>query len=506
MWSIVCFIDEDTIECVPNFWLKNSLCAWPNKDCKIKSQLAVERRLAPNSIEFGYYNARPLARNITNLNEAYKKLKLAEETSELSNVKKASKKKHKRLKCDKQSSSRQIVNKLRVNRKSSLIIDKNRSIPNSPPKYDAYKKKRDNNMNNDNGNQSAKNSFSKSDKNNTTQIEVFDSANENSKETIVNNIKSIDTYYADNNQTENKLNEISSSSSDIVDDNDDSDVDETYKPFVKNHSSDVLLSPGNIDPDLNYKIMNNNMAHQNVNKTSTPVARKRDNDLFKCISDDDETVKSHFEEYSQQKKKKLTNSFYLNSNDNNITSEPKQSSTDEMLRSLIRSVTNIKYELKDMTAKIDRIEERQTNMMHYAASNDYPCNSSGNVLHTNSIDETWNFPLTSFEELDGFEQNLLDDGYKIKLISYLRRLEKPTIGAMTREILAKLFHNDLLAQFSYVGQKGKKIFSVLNTCSILFAAVRSVKNYKNCTDLDIIKPLKPYLANATARGKPKTKD
>jgi len=39
-------------------------------------------------------------------------------------------------------------------------------------------------------------------------------------------------------------------------------------------------------------------------------------------------------------------------------------------------------------------------------------------------------------------------------------MEKPTIGAMTREILAKLFHNDLLAQFSYIGQKEKKsIFS-----------------------------------------------
>jgi len=50
----------------------------------------------------------------------------------------------------------------------------------------------------------------------------------------------------------------------------------------------------------------------------------------------------------------------------------------------------------------------------------------------------------------------------------LRRLEKPTIEAMTREILSKLFHNDLLAQFSYVGQKGKKVFSGLNTCSILF--------------------------------------
>jgi len=67
-----------------------------------------------------------------------------------------------------------------------------------------------------------------------------------------------------------------------------------------------------------------------------------------------------------------------------------------------------------MTTKMDKIEERQTNMMLYTASNDYPC--SGNVLHTNSIDETWNFPLTSFEELDGFEQKLLDDGYKIKLV------------------------------------------------------------------------------------------
>lgn len=65
MWSIVCFTNENTIECIPNFWFKNSLCAWPNKHCKIKSRLAVERRLAPNSIEFDYYEARLLARDIS---------------------------------------------------------------------------------------------------------------------------------------------------------------------------------------------------------------------------------------------------------------------------------------------------------------------------------------------------------------------------------------------------------------------------------------------------------
>jgi len=85
-----------------------------------------------------------------------------------------------------------------------------------------------------------------------------------------------------------------------------------------------------------------------------------------------------------------------------------------MLKYLIRSVTNIKYELKDMTAKIDRIEERQTNMM--LCSNDYQSSSSGHILHTNNIEETLNFPLTSFDELNGFEQKLLDDDYKLKLV------------------------------------------------------------------------------------------
>ncbi|KAL5241257.1 hypothetical protein ACI65C_008667 [Semiaphis heraclei] len=419
------------------------------------------------------------------LNEAYKKLKQAEDTSELSNVESFCKKKLKRrLKSEKESCGRKLVKKPGENCKSALTVNnKDQSIlTNSPPKYDVYKKKiGNNNLNDDNGYLNVKHSSSKTNKNNNTEIEEFNSVNKNRKETIVNNIKSID-------QTENKHDgenidkEISSSSSD---NNDDSDADITYEPFIRKHSPDLLLSPVVNDPVFNYK-MNNNMSHQNVDKTSTPVGRKRHDDLFRCSSSDNETHEYNFVGSSLQKKKKLTNS---NLKDIDVTySDPKQ----------------------NMTTKIDRIEERQTNMM--LCSNDFRCsNSGGDILHTNSIDETWNFPLTSFDELDGFEQMLLDDGYKLKVVkkqdTYLL-LKNYDINmlSMTREILAKLFHNDLLAQFSYVGQKGKKVFSVLNTCSLLFAAVRSVKNYKNCTDIDIIRPLKPYLANATARGKQKRKD
>lgn len=35
MWTIVCFIEEDCVKIVPEFWFKNGLCAWPKKKkCK----------------------------------------------------------------------------------------------------------------------------------------------------------------------------------------------------------------------------------------------------------------------------------------------------------------------------------------------------------------------------------------------------------------------------------------------------------------------------------------
>lgn len=67
MWSIVCFTEENTIECIPNFWYKNNLCAWPNSANKINPRLLVERRASPNQIEFNFFKARLLASDISNL-------------------------------------------------------------------------------------------------------------------------------------------------------------------------------------------------------------------------------------------------------------------------------------------------------------------------------------------------------------------------------------------------------------------------------------------------------
>lgn len=62
MWSIVYFIDEHTVDVVPDFWYKKGFCAWPKK--KLNDKKFIEKRIKPNKEDFSFYKARPLLQNI----------------------------------------------------------------------------------------------------------------------------------------------------------------------------------------------------------------------------------------------------------------------------------------------------------------------------------------------------------------------------------------------------------------------------------------------------------
>ncbi|KAF0722410.1 MATH and LRR domain-containing protein PFE0570w, partial [Aphis craccivora] len=78
-------------------------------------------------------------------------------------------------------------------------------------------------------------------------------------------------------------------------------------------------------------------------------------------------------------------------------------------------------------------------------------------------------------------------------INYLSRLERPKVADMIRQIMAKVFYNNILSMYSYVGQKNKNVFSVLNSCSL---NIGSIAKHRSCTDLEIFGPLKMSMANA----------
>lgn len=60
MWSIVEFVDDKTVEAVPNYQFKNQKCAWPKKNTK----QMIQKRVYPNILDFNFFAARKMGKVI----------------------------------------------------------------------------------------------------------------------------------------------------------------------------------------------------------------------------------------------------------------------------------------------------------------------------------------------------------------------------------------------------------------------------------------------------------
>jgi len=60
MWSIIEFVEEKTVEVVPNYWFKNQKCAWPKNNIK----KMIQKRVYPNVVDFNFYLARKIGKDI----------------------------------------------------------------------------------------------------------------------------------------------------------------------------------------------------------------------------------------------------------------------------------------------------------------------------------------------------------------------------------------------------------------------------------------------------------
>lgn len=64
MFSVVHFLDDNTVEAVPSNWLDNAngTCAWP-KNTKIAFKL-IDKNIDPNGDHFDYYKCKEMSKNI----------------------------------------------------------------------------------------------------------------------------------------------------------------------------------------------------------------------------------------------------------------------------------------------------------------------------------------------------------------------------------------------------------------------------------------------------------
>lgn len=82
-----------------------------------------------------------------------------------------------------------------------------------------------------------------------------------------------------------------------------------------------------------------------------------------------------------------------------------------ILKSLTRTVTNMKYDVKNITTKIDRLENVLISDLQKIQNN----SSTKNNYYL--VDESiYKFPLTNLEELNIFEEKIMDTDFRQKMV------------------------------------------------------------------------------------------
>ncbi|XP_025418342.1 uncharacterized protein LOC112689056 isoform X1 [Sipha flava] len=102
--------------------------------------------------------------------------------------------------------------------------------------------------------------------------------------------------------------------------------------------------------------------------------------------------------------------------------------------------------------------------------------------------------MESDKELEKMEDKMKSDLTYRKTVTELSRLMGQNLSETVRKIMQKLFSDTLLTFYSYIGFKGKKQFSTLQTCAVIFESIRRMKKFTDIANIEIEKPLKTWIA------------
>lgn len=87
-----------------------------------------------------------------------------------------------------------------------------------------------------------------------------------------------------------------------------------------------------------------------------------------------------------------------------------------------------------------------------------------------SIDTIFRSNIVRFFKIIKYIINFTKNKHIFQILE-LQRHAKKNLTATVRQILRTLFDDSILKEYSFKGQKAKKVFSTLNSCSIIFGKI-----------------------------------
>ncbi|CAI6371768.1 unnamed protein product [Macrosiphum euphorbiae] len=167
------------------------------------------------------------------------------------------------------------------------------------------------------------------------------------------------------------------------------------------------------------------------------------------------------------------------------------------------SFTNLKYDIKHLVYVSESVKKMLENVNNFCSELGVTKNSN---LTAVSVLNNENLPISNEETINNFEMLLESSAYRDKVVSELSLSVGKTIPETIRRMMQKLFVDDWLRNYSYIGFKGKNKFSSLHSCKIIFDAVRSCSKFEKVPDMEIALTISKWMAQATNRITKKTKE
>ncbi|XP_016657972.1 uncharacterized protein LOC107883083 [Acyrthosiphon pisum] len=192
----------------------------------------------------------------------------------------------------------------------------------------------------------------------------------------------------------------------------------------------------------------------------------------------------------------------------------KEQNAQQMQNSMNTANINISEFADQVLSKMDYFYKRMYNFMAFSNTEFQNLTqgqeeikkliNTANMITTEHSDDFepygYCWPISSFEELEEIENKLCDRDFKNKLISQLSRIGGKTAKEVIKKIMATIFSDAILNQYSYTGFKGKKPFNSLMVNRVIFETVRKDKRFFNITDNEIEQYLKQWISQAPFRG------
>ncbi|XP_060879358.1 uncharacterized protein LOC132952838 [Metopolophium dirhodum] len=505
MWIIVSFDDEDAVEAVPAHWIKNNMCAWPKKDTKKH----IQRRTIPNKFDFNYFKSRILKKGIGTLHEAREMVKLAEETSDLSNIENTKRKKKTTIK---NVEPPQYIEKLQLhkNKQNDDLVsreDFDRSIT-----FETSPKKQKTVTSYD---------FNQNLEHNYKEISTIENCKTQSLKSKLNMIGS---RFSNEGHTNHQMSDCSPSkvkrtlfkpiSTSIQENKSSSTTPESnheISSIVYTSSSPFkVISQDNYQsliPDVHEEIV---LSDYNTKQLSNLSHRPSTSTKHNC--NDDLKIKNMMPKpYSSTKFNNYIIKDHKRMNEvspqSNLAITPRGTNSSDqhsdILNRILNVVLKIRYDVQSIQQKQMEMEQALTVAINQV-------NETKGSTHQNISTEAEDFylmiPIMDEEQLFIFEEKLLEKSYKLCVVNELKRLQKKELNSTVRGLLKALFNDDVLKEYSYVGQKKKKIFCSLRSCAIVFETIRKMKNFQSSTNATIEDPIKKYIAGAGFRKSSKNID